>query len=62
MEPEFIALLVCPETHQSLRLATAEELSTLKLDAALIREDGRVAYPIQDGIPVLLSEAAIQFP
>jgi uncharacterized protein len=31
---------------------------TSPLDAALIRDDGALAYPIQDGIPVLLVEAA----
>ncbi|NIL98622.1 MAG: Trm112 family protein [Planctomycetales bacterium] len=30
-----------------------------KLDAGLIREDGRVLYPIVDGIPILLVEEAI---
>ncbi len=28
-------------------------------DAALIREDGKVAYPIRAGIPVMLSEQAL---
>ena len=29
------------------------------LTEALVREDGRVAYPVQDGIPMLLVEEAI---
>lgn len=29
------------------------------LSEALVREDGRVAYPVQDGIPMLLVEEAI---
>jgi uncharacterized protein YbaR (Trm112 family) len=60
VEKDFLAMLVCPATHQSLRLATAQELAKLKLDAALMREDGLVAYPICEGIPVLTADAAIQ--
>lgn len=59
LDPALLALLVCPLTHQPLRAATSAELEKLKLDAALVREDGRVAYPIRDGIPVLLPEAAV---
>jgi uncharacterized protein YbaR (Trm112 family) len=60
MEKEFLAALVCPVTHQSLRGATVPELTKLGIGAALVREDGRVAYPVRDGIPVLLADAAIQ--
>ncbi len=58
-EADFLAMLVCPETKQSLRLATTQELAELKLDRALMREDGLVAYPVREGIPVLTTEAAI---
>jgi uncharacterized protein YbaR (Trm112 family) len=57
---DFLAKLVCPATQQSLRQATVEELANLKLDAAFVREDGLVAYPIREGIPVLMADAAIQ--
>ena len=30
------------------------------LDEALIREDGRVLYPVDDGIPVMLIEESIE--
>lgn len=35
------------------------EALTESLTDALIREDGQVIYPIDDGIPVLLAEEAI---
>ena len=52
-------LLVCPLTHQPLRVASPEMLTRLQLDAAFLREDGQVAYPIREGIPVLIAEEAI---
>ncbi len=29
-------------------------------DEALIREDGQIAYPVEDGIPVMLIEESIE--
>lgn len=59
--PEVLALLCCPVTKQPLRLATPVELARLQPApaAALVREDGQVAYPIHDGIPILIAEEAI---
>ena len=73
LNPELLALLVCPETHQDVSLALPEEITRLNatigqglvrtvaglavnepVEAALIRIDRRVAYPIRDGIPVML--------
>ncbi len=73
LDPELVALLVCPETHQDVSLASAAEIaelnaaigrgaiSTVKgmpvevpVEGALIRQDRSVAYPIRDGIPVML--------
>jgi uncharacterized protein YbaR (Trm112 family) len=56
---ELLALLCCPVTRQALRVATDDELRALRLDAALVRDDGRIAYPIRDGIPVLIAEEGI---
>jgi uncharacterized protein len=61
LDADFLALLRCPLTMQPLRLAPPDLLARLPvpLDAALVREDGAVVYPIRDGIPVLLPEEAI---
>ena len=61
VSPELLALLRCPLTMQPLRLAPPELLARLPvpLDAALVRADGAVVYPIREGIPVLLPEEAI---
>lgn len=61
LSPELLALLRCPLTSQPLRLASAEELARLPqgLDAALLREDGRAAYPIRAGLPDLTPESVI---
>ena len=73
LDAELLALLVCPETHQDVTLATPGEIALLNeairqgrvrtaggnpvdqpLEGALIRVDRAVAYPIRDGIPVML--------
>jgi uncharacterized protein YbaR (Trm112 family) len=76
---DLVEILVCPETKQPVRLATAPELAgvnekiragTLRnrggepvkteLVEALIREDRRILYPVDDGIPVMLVEESIE--
>jgi uncharacterized protein YbaR (Trm112 family) len=76
---DLLEILVCPETKQPVRLATAQELAALngriragrqrnrggepvsaELVEALVREDGRVLYPVDDGIPVMLIEESIE--
>lgn len=60
-----LALLRCPLTQQTLAIASpallAHRVDTegRPLEAALVRADGAVLYPIRAGIPVLLAEAAI---
>jgi|GEM_PF-1671984 len=57
---------ICPQTRQPLRKATDEELLALRkipehtmLEAAWIRSDSTVAYPVQNSIPQLIPSAAI---
>ncbi len=57
---ELLAILVCPETKQRLRAATADELSRAKLEQGIAREDGRVVYPIVEGIPMLMVDHAVR--
>ena len=76
---DLVEILVCPETKQPVRLASAEELAGINervaggdlrnrggkaperaFDQALIREDGQIAYPVDDGIPVMLVEESIE--
>jgi len=78
IDPELLAILVCPETHQSLALAAEAEVARVNeriasgaqrtvagaevlepVDGGLVREDGRVLYPIRQGIPVLLVEEGL---
>ena len=50
VDPGLLEFLVCPVTHNSLRYdAAAQEL---------ISEAAGLAYPIRDGIPIMLPEEA----
>jgi uncharacterized protein YbaR (Trm112 family) len=76
--PSILALLRCPETHQTLALADtglverlntqvaagtlkskSGKIVTTRLDAGLVRQDGKVLYPVHNNIPVMLAEEAI---
>jgi uncharacterized protein YbaR (Trm112 family) len=78
VDPELIAILICPETKQAVAAATPAQLASLnatiragnaynragtrvekELSEALVREDGRVLYPVEDGIPMMLVEESI---
>ena len=50
MTPELAALLVCPITRTPLRLDEAA--------GNLVSDEAGLAYPIRDGVPVLLAEEA----
>jgi uncharacterized protein YbaR (Trm112 family) len=55
-----LALLRCPDTMQSLRVASDEEVNSAfgndeSVEGALICEDGSRLYPVRDGLPVLLT-------
>ena len=78
LDPELVAILVCPETKRAVRPATAAELADVnarvrdgslrnrggarverELGDGLVREDGRVLFPVEDGIPAMLIEESI---
>jgi uncharacterized protein len=48
IDPDLLAILVCPATRTRLRQEGDE----------LISDEAGLAYPIRDGVPVLLVEAA----
>ena len=50
LDPELLAILVCPATRGPLRYdPQAEEL---------VSEKARLAYPVRDGVPIMLVEEA----
>ncbi|OYW73614.1 MAG: hypothetical protein B7Z37_20885 [Verrucomicrobia bacterium 12-59-8] len=51
---DFLPLMRCPDTHQPLRRATAEECAANKVASALATDDGSRVFVIDDGIPILL--------
>ena len=65
--PDLLAMLRCPLTGQTLTLADEAALQRInagsgghgEVTAALLRADGKAAFPVQDDIPVLLREAII---
>ena len=62
LDPALLAILACPVTHQSLRLASVDETAVMPPgpEAWLITADGRRAYPIIDAIPRLLPDDAVE--
>jgi uncharacterized protein YbaR (Trm112 family) len=50
LDPALLAILVCPLTRGPLRYDPAAR--------ELISDEARLAYPVRDGVPVLLVEEA----
>ena len=50
IDPELLAILVCPMTRTPLRYDEAAQ--------ELVSDAAGVAYPIRDGVPVMLIEEA----
>lgn len=52
IDPKFLQLLVCPVTRSAL------EYDAVKQE--LVSRQARLAYPIRDGIPIMLVDEARQ--
>ncbi|MDY3331323.1 MAG: Trm112 family protein [Pelistega sp.] len=50
MNPEYLKKLLCPVSKKPLRYDVEKQ--------ELISEEAQLAYPIKDGIPILLKEQA----
>ncbi|HEY5753652.1 MAG TPA: hypothetical protein VIT21_10920 [Chthoniobacterales bacterium] len=65
IDPDLLVLLRCPETGQRVREMTPDELIAINaqvatpIPAGLLREDGRLIFPVFDGIPMMLLAEAI---
>jgi uncharacterized protein YbaR (Trm112 family) len=53
LDPKLLAILVCPMTRAPLRLDEAAQ--------ELVADRAGLAYPIRDGVPILLIEEAREF-
>jgi uncharacterized protein YbaR (Trm112 family) len=53
LDPKLLAILVCPMTRTPLRLDEAAQ--------ELVSDRAGLAYPIRDGVPILLIEEAREF-
>ena len=60
MTEDVLELLRCPLDGQRLRRATADECAAAGLEAALMRLDGAVLYPVRDGLADVRPEAAVR--
>ncbi len=61
-DPLLLEIVVCPRTHQPLRLPSPVEATRFGRSDILIRADGCAAYPVREGIPSLLLEDLIELP
>ncbi len=62
---DLLPMLRCPESGQTLEVASADLLAGVNVGrsetivAGLVRADGKLLYPIRENLPVLLVEEAI---
>ena len=54
IDPKLLAILVCPMTRTSLRYDEAAQ--------ELVSDTAGLAYPVRDGVPIMLIEAAREIP
>lgn len=54
VDPKLLEVLVCPQDKGPLEY--------LKKEQVLVNERKGIAYPIEDGIPVMLVDEAIDWP
>ena len=54
VDPKLLELLVCPVTKAPLRYDVAA--------GELISDEAKLAYPIRDGIPIMIPDEARQLP
>jgi uncharacterized protein YbaR (Trm112 family) len=65
VDDKLLEILCCPVTHQTLRIADEKELIAASETASriisegLVRQDGKILYPISEGIPLLVPEEGI---
>jgi uncharacterized protein YbaR (Trm112 family) len=50
VDPKLLEVLVCPQTRTSLRYDRAKQ--------ELISDAARLAYPVRDGVPIMLIDEA----
>jgi uncharacterized protein YbaR (Trm112 family) len=53
LDPKLLAILVCPMTRAPLRYDEAAQ--------ELVADRAGLAYPVRDGVPILLIEEAREF-
>jgi uncharacterized protein YbaR (Trm112 family) len=58
IDPELLAVLVCPKCESELVVRRAQDGEEQSLDCTSCR----LSYPVEDGIPVMLAEEARPLP
>ena len=59
MKPDLLPLLRCPVTKQPLRETSRDELPQGWEDG-VVTADGKIAYPVRNGIPLLVPSEAVR--